>query len=136
MPYCSLQRWALLSPPDTSTTECHSCFDPVLSFLLELLVIALCSFPVTYWISSNMDSSSSDVISFCFFHTIHGDLQIRILEWVAISFSSGPCFVRTLHVLAGPARQGHSFTEFCKSLRHDKVVIYERDIIYKPVLCA
>ena len=31
------------------------------------------------------------------FHTAHGVCQARILEWVAISFSSGPHFVRTLH---------------------------------------
>ena len=31
------------------------------------------------------------------FHTVHVDLKARILKWFAISFSSGPCFVRTLH---------------------------------------
>ena len=31
------------------------------------------------------------------FHAAHGVCQARILEWVAISFSSGPHFVRTLH---------------------------------------
>ena len=30
-------------------------------------------------------------------HTVHGDLKARILKWFAIPFSSGPCFVRTLH---------------------------------------
>ena len=29
--------------------------------------------------------------------SVHGILQARILEWVAISFSSGPRFVRILH---------------------------------------
>ena len=41
------------------------------------------------------------------FQTVHGVLQARILEWVSISFSSGPHFIRTLHydplVLGGPA---------------------------------
>ena len=41
------------------------------------------------------------------FHTVHGILQARMLEWAAISFSSGPRFVRTLHhdpsTLGGPA---------------------------------
>ena len=45
---------------------------------------------------------------FLTFHTVHGVLQARILEWVAISSSSGPCFVRTLHyelsILGGPAQ--------------------------------
>ena len=31
------------------------------------------------------------------FHTVHGVLKARILKWFAISFSSGPHFVRTLH---------------------------------------
>ena len=33
----------------------------------------------------------------CTSHTVHGILMARILEWVAISFSSEPCFIRTLH---------------------------------------
>ena len=33
---------------------------------------------------------------FLSFHTVHGVLQARILEWVAISFSSGPRFVITV----------------------------------------
>ena len=44
------------------------------------------------------------------FHTVHGVLKERILKWFAIPFSSGPCFVRTLHhyafVLGGPTRHG------------------------------
>ena len=43
-------------------------------------------------------------------HTVHGVLAARILQWFAIPFSSGLCFVRTLHydlsVLGGPARHG------------------------------
>ena len=30
-------------------------------------------------------------------HTVHGIFKARILKWFAIPFSSGPCFVRTLH---------------------------------------
>ena len=41
------------------------------------------------------------------FHIVHGILQARILEWVVISFSIGPRFVRTRHydpsVLGGRA---------------------------------
>ena len=41
------------------------------------------------------------------FYTVHGILMARILEWVATSFSSEPCFVRTLHhdppILGGTA---------------------------------
>ena len=43
------------------------------------------------------------------FHTVHGVLKVRILQWFAIPFSSGPHFVRTLHhvlsVLGSPARR-------------------------------
>ena len=42
--------------------------------------------------------------------TAHGVLQERILEWVAISFSSGSCYIRTLchvpFILAGSAQHG------------------------------
>ena len=34
---------------------------------------------------------------FLYFHTVHGVLVARILEWLAIPSSSGPCFVRNLH---------------------------------------
>ena len=47
------------------------------------------------------------------FHTVLGVLKARILKWFSISFSSGPCFVRTLHhdpsVLGGPTRHGLQF---------------------------
>ena len=65
MQYCSLQHWTWLSPTDT--TEHHFCFGPAASFFLELSVIALCSFPVAYWISSYLEGSYSRIISFCLF---------------------------------------------------------------------
>ena len=44
------------------------------------------------------------------FHTVHGVLKARILQWLAIPFSSGPHSVRPLHhdppVLGGPTRHG------------------------------
>ena len=44
------------------------------------------------------------------FYTVHGVLKARILKWLAIPFSSGPPFVRTLHhdpsVLGGLAQHG------------------------------
>ena len=43
---------------------------------------------------------SSGIISFLPFHTVHGVLKARILERFATPFSSGPCFVRTLHQCA------------------------------------
>ena len=67
MQYCSLQQWILLSSPDNSTTEHQFCFGPAPSSFLGLLVVALCSFPVAYWIPSNLGDSSFSVITFCLF---------------------------------------------------------------------
>ena len=56
------------------------------------------------------------------FHTVHGVLKARILKWFAIPFSSGPCFVRTLHhepsILGGPTWHGSSFIELDKTVVH------------------
>ena len=53
------------------------------------------------------------LVSFLPFHTVHGVLKARMLKWFAVSFSSGPHFVGTLHydpsVLAGPTRHGSQF---------------------------
>ena len=51
------------------------------------------------------------LVSYLFaFHMVHGVIQIRTLEWIAISSSSGPCFVRNFHyglfILCGPAWHG------------------------------
>ena len=52
------------------------------------------------------------MVSYIFlsFHTVHGVLSGRKLEWVAISSSIGSCVVRTLHydasILGGPAGHG------------------------------
>ena len=40
MQYCSLQQRTLLSPPDTSTAECHFFFGPATTFFLELYILA------------------------------------------------------------------------------------------------
>ena len=44
------------------------------------------------------------------FHTVHGVLKARILNWFAIPFSSGPHSVRPLHhdpsILGGPTQHG------------------------------
>ena len=48
--------------------------------------------------------------SFFPFYTVHGVLKARIPKWLAIPFSSGPPFVRTLHhdpsVMGGLTQQG------------------------------
>ena len=82
--YHSLQRWTLLSPPDTSTTKHHFRFGPAASFFLELLVIALCSSPVAYWAPSDIGSSSYSVVSFCLFRLFIGFSQQEY--WVGCHF--------------------------------------------------
>ena len=48
----------VLTPPDTSTTECHFCFGPVPSFFLELL---LHSSPVAYLTSTSNQSILKEI---------------------------------------------------------------------------
>ena len=63
------------------------------------------------------------------FSIVHRVLKVRILEWVAIPSSSGPCSVRTLHsdLPSWGALHGktHGLTELHKPLCHDKAVISE-----------
>ena len=72
------------------------------------------------WVSNN----SSSNVNLVLFHTVRGVLQARILEWVAISFSSGPYVVRILHydlsILGGLHDMAHGFTELHKLLCQDK----------------
>ena len=64
------------------------------------------------------------------FLSAHGVLKVRILEWFAISSSSGPCFIRAFHHDRLPWVALHSmaynFIESHKPLHHDKVVIHEQ----------
>ena len=96
MQYCSLQNQAFLSPPRHPQLSVVSTF-PRPSFLLELLVIALYSYPVAYWTPSDLGWLICQHHIFFLFHNVRGVFQARIWKWVAISFSSGPHFVRTLY---------------------------------------
>ena len=105
MLYCSLQHWTLLLSPVTSITGSFY-FGSVSSFFLEFF-LHWCSvaYSATYWPGEFIFQCPI----FLSFHTVHGVLKARILKWFAIPFSSGPCFVWTLHhdlsVLGGP--KGH-----------------------------
>ena len=127
MQYYSLQNWTSLSLPDTSTGGHCFCSGLAFSFFLELF---LCSSPVAYWAPTDLGSSSFSVIIFLSFHTVYGVLVAKILGWFAISFFSGPRFVRTLYydlsVQGGPAQHGPLLRELSKPLRHDKAMIHER----------
>ena len=56
------------------------------------------------------------------FHTVHGVLKARILKRFAISLSSGPRFVRTLHhdlsIWVALHGMAHSFNELEKAVIH------------------
>ena len=64
MQYCSLQHWALLLSPVTSTTGCYFCFGSIPSNFLELF---LHWSPVAYWAPTDLGSSSFSVLPFCLF---------------------------------------------------------------------
>ena len=104
--YCSLQHQTWLPSPVTSTTECCFCFVSVSSFFLELFFH---SSPVAYWAPPTWEVHLSMYYLFAFSYWSWGS-QGKILKWFAISFSSGPCFVRTLYhdlsVLGGPTWHG------------------------------
>ena len=97
-----LQQARLLCPPLTWS---------LLKFIsIELVTLFNHLIPVAYWTHSNLGELIFWGHIFLPFQTVHVDLQARILEWVAISSSSGPWFVETLHydpsILGGPAEHG------------------------------
>ena len=62
-------------------------------------------------------------VSYLFvFYPVHGVLKARILKWFAISFSSGPHFVRTLYhdmsVSVALYSMAYSFIELDKAVVH------------------
>ena len=119
MQYCSLQHRTLLPSPVSSTTGCCFCFGSSLhSFWSYFSPLISSSILDTY--------QPGEFIFQCHIflpiQTVHGVLKARILKWFAIPFSSGPCFVRTLHhvlsILGGPTRHGSYFTELDKAMVH------------------
>ena len=129
MQYGSLQHQALLSPPDTSTTEHCFCFGPAASFFLELLVIAFCSFPAAPWTPFSLGGPSFGVASFCRLTLLMGFLRCE--------YRSGLPFLPpvdqvlselfTMTRLSWVALHGmaFSFIELHMPLRHDEPVIHE-----------
>ena len=82
MQHCSLQQQTPLSPSGTSTTAHHFHFGRATSFFLELLVIALHSFPVVYWTPSNLGGLIFWCHMFLCFLTVYRVLDTK--EWFAI----------------------------------------------------
>ena len=111
MKYCSLQHRTLLPSPVTSTPITSHIHNRVLfSLWLCLCILAGVFSPL---ISSSILGTylprqfTFQCPIFLPFHTVHGVLKAVILKWFAITFSSGPHFVRTFYhdpyVLGGPA---------------------------------
>ena len=119
MQYCSLQHRTLLPSPVTSTTGCCFCFGSVSSFFLELF---LHWYPVAYWATTDLGSSSFSIIPFCLFILFMG--FSRQEYWSGLPFSSPVDHVLselsamthlswvTLHGMA------HSFIEIDKAVVH------------------
>ena len=81
MQYCSLQHWTLLPSPLISTAG--FCFGSISSFFLELF---LHWSPVAYWASTNLESSSYSILSFCLFILFMGFSRQKY--WSGLSFPS------------------------------------------------
>ena len=119
MQYCSLQHWALLSPPDTSTTECHFPFGLPSSFFLELLLIALCSSLVAHGTPSDLGAHLLVSYPFAFSYSSWGSGG-KSTGVVCHSPFQWTTFVRTRHhnlPWVALHSMAHSFTELRKSIQ-------------------
>ena len=108
MQYCSLQHGTF------TTRHIHNWVSFLLWPSCFILSGAIINGPLLF-LSSILDTSwLGRFIFWCYIflscYTIHEFLQARVLEWVAVSSSSGPHFVRSLHfdlcVFCGPTRHG------------------------------
>ena len=102
---------------------------PICFILLELLVIAICSFSVVYWIPSNLEGSSSSVVSFCLFILFTGFLQQEY--WSGLPFFPpvdhvlSELFTMTILSWVVLHSTPHSFIELRKPLCHNKAAVHE-----------
>ena len=121
--YFSYQHWTCFHHHIHPQTEHCFCFLPATSFFLVLVIIALCSLP--YFLTYGGGIFWCHI--FLLFHTVHGFLLARILEWIAISFSSDHILSElfTMTYLSWVALHGmaHSFIELYKPFCHNKAVV-------------
>ena len=131
MQYCSLQRQILLSPADTSAAE-HCFHSEVPSHLILSGAIGNCLLLFSSSILETFQPGRPIFQCHVFlpFHTVHGVLIAKTLEWFAIlspvnhilsEFFSMTCPSRV--ALQGMA---HSFIGSCKPLHHNQAMIYEK----------
>ena len=116
---CSLEHQTLLPSPFTSTSGHCFCFGSVYSFFLELF---LHSSPKTYWVPTDLGSSSFSVISFCLFILFMG--FSRQAYWSGLQFQSPvdyilpELFTTTRPSWVGLHGMTHSFIELDKTVVH------------------
>ena len=119
MQYCSLQHQTLLLTPVTSTTWCCFCFGSIPSFFLELF---LHWSPVTYWVPTDLGSSSFSTVSFYTFIMFMG--FSRQEYWSGLPFASSLDNVlselSTMTHLSWVAlhSMAHSFSKLDKAVIH------------------
>ena len=129
MKYCSVQYRTLLLQPGIAPDECRSYSDPLTSFLLELLVITLNSFPVAYWTPSNLGVHLPVSSLFCLFKL--SMVFSRQEYWSGLPFPSPADRIllelSTMTHLSWVSLHSaaHRFIELSKHFCHDKAVIHE-----------
>ena len=111
MQYCSLQHETLISPPDTSTSECCFCFSQASSFFQQLF---LCFSPVAYWTHPSLAAHLLVSYVFTFSYPSWGS-QGKNTGVVCHSLLSGDV-LSELSTMTCPSRVAlhgvaHSFTE-------------------------
>ena len=114
MQYGFLQHQTLLSPSNTSTTNHHFCFSPAYSFSLELF---LCSSPVAHWTPTDVEGSSSGVISFCLF------ILFRVLRAEYRSVLPFPSLVD--HILSELSTVTHPISMALHGMAHSFVELHK-----------
>ena len=113
--------------------ECHFCFGPATSFFSGAISNCPLLFPGVQWHIGHLPSWGALIMVSYLFVFSYCSFTARILEWVAISSSSGPSFVRTLYydpsILGGPAWHGSAslsypspFTNHYEAMIHEGVL--------------
>ena len=127
MQYRSLQHWTFFYLKSHPQLGIVFTLAPSLHFFWSYFLLISSSILSTYWPGEFIFQCPI----FLLFHTVHGVLKARILKWFAISFSSGPHFVRTLHhdpsVLGGPTWHGsylryHKYIHIYRSIHNSQKV--------------
>ena len=113
--YCFLQHKALLSPPDTSTAECHFHFDPVLLKSEAISLLFFSSILDTYWPGALLLVLLLLVFLYCSWDSWGKNTEVvchSLLQWTTFCQMSPPWPTR----LGWPHRAWLSFIELDKAV--------------------